>query len=171
MSAYPDPSPGCIPTFANVKSEFSVDGLYPRIRYLSRQADLILAGVATADMFPARGKKRKSAPRGTDSRHPDYFAVTRRGVRFLLTRWAYWNDPANQARMLKEEPGLHLHLRPAQRAEPAATKLAPAKAESRTARLSDDAIAVAEGWSILPVHLQDHVTMLIKISLGANIPH
>lgn len=139
------------------------------MRYIGRREHLIAAGVATDEMFPPRGGKRKFA-RAISCHVPDWFSVTRRGTRFLVTRWAYWNDPANQARMLEEEPERHAHLRPEQPVTPTSTKLAPAKEASRTAHLSDDAIAIAEGWSILPPRMKAHVQCVINDHIARECP-
>ncbi|MBI2801873.1 MAG: hypothetical protein HYX63_16620 [Gammaproteobacteria bacterium] len=80
---------------ADVNSIKTIDEVSPgHVRYIGRKATLIAAGVAaTEDMFPARGKKRRYI---TDQRlrpTPAYFATTKRGPKFMVTRSIYWNDP------------------------------------------------------------------------------
>lgn len=159
--SYAPPTPSCIPVHPGIKSEFRSSGPWPHIRYFGRRDDLIAAGVATADMFPLRIGKRKSAR--TLSRHePSRFSVNRRGAQFLVTRWAYWNDPESQARLLENERARFGPTRLQQPVPTVTSKPERSHDTSRTAHLSDEAISIAEGWSILPPRMKAHFQLIIN---------
>lgn len=71
------------------------------VRYAGSMSDLIAAGAASAAMFPAENKKRRST--GGDNHSPEYFAISRKAPdHFTVTRWKFWNDPAGA-----EEDAIH----------------------------------------------------------------
>lgn len=73
------------------------------VRYEGTREALTAAGVATCEMFPAVGKKRRGS--GGFVRCPEYFATTRLDEdRYAVTRWAFWNKPEiAEAEELAEE--------------------------------------------------------------------
>ena len=64
------------------------------ICYQGLKEDLLAAGVATEDMFPAPPQTRRYSGNGDKARTREYFATTQRGDEFMVTRWRFWNDKA-----------------------------------------------------------------------------
>lgn len=113
-----------------------------RTVHTGRKSELLEIEGINEDMFPPPGRKRKWSPGG--ARAPGYFCTSLRpGGRWMVTR---------NKEVIPDEDA------------------APAREECRretppqpitTAHLSQQAIEVAEGWTLLPPRHKAHVMMLI----------
>lgn len=96
----------------------NVPGCDYAVRYLGKRADLIAAGVATPEMFPAGKRKWGRA----EPRTPQWYATTRRGPDlFLVSRWngketsAEWHAKCDARWGIKRETDTPYELTPTQR--------------------------------------------------------
>ena len=143
-----------------VKSRLIETGWSIRTVHTGRKAELLKVEGITADMFPAPGRKRKWSDGGRYE--PGYFCTSSRpGGRWMVTRH---KEKIERASI---EDGVEivamrdkmLNAR-RERAREERARETPPQAIT-TAHLSQQAIEVAEGWTLLPPRHKAHVMMLI----------
>ena len=126
-----------------------------RTVHTGRKADLLKVEGITADMFPAPGRKRKWSDGGRYE--PGYFCTSSRpGGRWMVTRHK------EKIERPSIEDGVEIAAMRDKMLNARRERARETPQPAKTSHLSDQAIEVAEGWTLLPPRMKAAICGIIN---------